>query len=888
MQMEKAAIAPQMGERLLRTKLFVPERGHSHVPRARLDALLDQALTCKITTIVAPPGYGKTTLVGSWIRNSATTAKYGWISLDAKENEPLRFWRYMRAAVMSAMKGTDLQASESVFGNHETAENISLQLAHALADAEWEEEPILIVLDDFHLVTEPEIHAGLMEWLAIVPTRVHLMLIGRNEMPLPLASLRVRGLLNELQLSDLRFTDEEMIEYWSKHTGAFPDRVTLRELARRTEGWAAMLQLSALTHVSSRGLPPKPITGKHRHVTDYLMEEVYRHLPGDLRSFMLQSSVLSRFSPSLCRALTLDEDAGSKIAELGRRGLFVIPLDDEREWYRYHHLFADFLQHKLMEAKSDQIKSLHVRAAGWHKGHGNLEEAIEHALLANEESMAAEWIEQHAYIWLKDRETAMLARWLKQLSLQETGKAGILILMLWIDLLEGRTEQTERILAELDLALDELRESGRLTDYARYYEESRIAENYYAILIGDFDRSYALITQYGEREDLPDRTTPLLIGLGLELNEGAVPFVRGLFGFGGELGLAERYHMAYGRFIEKNGLHESSYTAYQQIALAEVHYYRNELMTARSYAEEGLRLSRKFGAIGSYVPGVFVLVRLLLAEDRKSEAMELLLSADSELRQSHAAASQWRRVLQGSIALLALNSGDDERAREWLTDDDVIHTQQGANEPSYFPNEADFIRIQLLMGTGEWNLAEKTARDNRAKAQQRRNPLSELQSLLLWTEIKIHREDCAEGRRLLEAAIRLGCELGCVRPFLETRGLITNLLSGMTFSRTDGSAWPSAEGRFVQLLLRADGDRNEAEGSSRIRARKDLDELTAREREVLLLMAQGLSNKAIAAELVVTEGTVKLHLNRIYGKLGAQGRVHAVRIAENNGIIAKI
>jgi LuxR family maltose regulon positive regulatory protein len=886
MQMERATSAPQMGERLLRTKLFVPEPGHSHVPRARLDGLLDQALNRKLTTIVAPPGYGKTTLVSAWIRNAG--ARYGWISLEAKENEPLRFWRYMRAAVMSAMREVDLQSAETVFGINETAESIALQLAHVLADAALEKKPILIVLDDFQLVTATEVHTGLMDWMAIIPTRAHVILIGRNEMPLPLASLRIRGLLNELSLSDLRFTEEETMEYWSKHTGASPDGATLRELARRTEGWAAMLQLSALTHVSSKGLPLKPITGKHRHVSDYLMEEVYRDLPVELRFFMLRTSVLSRFSPSLCRALTLDEAAGDMIAELGRRGLFVIPLDDEREWYRYHHLFADFLQHKLMETDCGRISGLHVRAAGWHKDNGNPEEAIEHALLANEESMASKWIQQDAHIWLKDRETAMLARWIKQLSRQEAGKAGILILLLWIDLLEGRTEQAERLLQELDSALDELLKSGERSEYARFYEETRIAENYYAVLIGDFDRGYALITQYGEREDLPDRATPLLIGQGLELNEGVVPFVRGLFGFGGAIGQAERYHTAYGWFIEKNGLHESSYTAYQQIALAEVHYFRNELMSAWSYAEEGLRLSRKFGTIGSYVPGVCVMVKLLLAEDREAEAMELLLSAESELRQSHAAASQWRRGLKGSIALLALDGGDRERAREWLLEDGVLHSERRANEPSAFPNEVDFIRIRLLMGTGEWKLAEKLIRDCRAMAQKRRNPLSELQSLMLWTEIKLQQGDRAEGRGLLEDAIRLGCELGCVRPFLEAGTVITNQLSGMKFSRSDGYAWPGDEWRFVQLLLQSDDDPDDAGRASRVRARKELDELTAREREVLLLMAQGLSNKAIAAELVVTVGTVKLHLNRIYGKLGAQGRVHAVRVAENNGIIAKI
>ncbi|MDQ0115532.1 LuxR C-terminal-related transcriptional regulator [Paenibacillus harenae] len=878
---------PHRAEGLLRTKLYLPDSTPSHITRSRLYEQLARSMDTRLTTVVAPPGFGKSTLVSGWIRQAGLRS--GWVSLDAKDNDPLRFWRYLRGSALQALHVN--LCGETGLGGFESAERISAQLLHTLIEISDQGESLMLVLDDYHVIATEAIHESLYDWLGKLPSTIHLALISRHEIPIPLGALRANGRLNELSLTDLRFTDEEIDSFWLKQTGAPPDGKTLRHLVRNTEGWAAMLQLSALSHSAGQYSGAiKPLTGRNRHVADYLMEEVFRHMDEETKRFMFRSSILDRLCPSLCSEVLNEPDAGDRIQELVRRGLFLIPLDDEREWYRYHHLFADFLRVKLQDAEQAETALLHSRAAAWYERHGFLEEAIEHALSAGEERRAATWVQRHAHVWLKDRETAMLRRWLERLSSHTANEPGNLLLLLWIDLMEGRTEMAEMLLRKLDTALERMKAEPQGSEFLRMREEVRILENFHSVMSGNFDRALALIQEYGEREDLPGPETPLLLSLGLELNEGTVPFIRGKFGFNGRIDYAESYHRAYGEFIEKNGMHESTFTSYQQTAMAEICYLNNKLPLARSYAEEGLRLGKKFGTVGSYVPSVLVLSNILIADRRNQESIDFIEEAMRHLRNQHQHTSGWYRILAASMVWHQLQIGDLITAREWADErKQRTAAERTASKSVLFPNDEDFIYIRILMGIGEWEEACERALHARTIAETRGNRLSELQALLLLSEIYANRNDSVESGRLLLAAVRIGCRQGCIRPFLDAGPAVMERLGKYEATVSHSSMWSEKERVFIQML----GHRSENAAIGDVQAdarssRGPLDALTAREREVLILMAQGLSNKAIAAELVLTEGTVKLHLHRVYSKLQAQGRVQALRIAENSGLLGKL
>lgn len=880
------AAEPHQVEGLLKTKLYMPDSTPSHITRSRLNQQLERSLDARLTTVVAPPGFGKSTLVSSWIRQAGL--KSGWVSLDARDNDPQRFWRYLRGSVEQALH-VNLYG-ESGLGGFESAERLSAQLLHTLIELSHQGEPLMLVLDDFHVIATESIHEALYDWLGKLPSTIHLTLISRHEIPIPLGALRANGRLNELSLSDLRFTDAEIDSYWHKQTGAPADGKTLRHLVRNTEGWAAMLQLSALSYSAGQfGGVIKPLTGRNRHVADYLMEEVFNHMAEETKRFLFQTSIFDRLCPSLCSAVMNEPDAGGRMHELVRRGLFLIPLDDEREWYRYHHLFADFLRVKLQDGEQAGIALLHSRAAAWYERNGFLEEAIEHALSAGDERRAAAWIQQNAHVWLKVRETVMLRRWLERLSADTVNEPGNLLLLLWIDLMDGQTGLAEVYLRKLNTALESMKAEPLASGFFRMREEVRIIENFHSVMRGNFERALALIQEYGEREDLPDPETPLLISLGLELNEGTVPFIRGNFGFNGRIDYAESYHRAYGEFIEKNGLHESAYTSYQQTAMAEVCYLRNKLPLARSYAEEGLRLGRKFGTIGSYVPSVLLLSNILIAERRYHASLEVIEEAMRHLRNHHQHTSPWYSKLAASTVLRQLQLGNPPAAREWADERKRMAAEQTTSRSVLFPNDEDFIYIQILMGIGEREEACERALDALTIAEMRGNRLSELQALLLLSEIYANRNNSVESGRLLLSAIRIGCQHGCIRPFLVAGPAITERLGKYEAAYSHSSVLSEEELVFVQMV--GQHSKNAVVGNVQavaLSSRGSIDALTAREKEVLILMAQGLSNKAIAAELVLTEGTVKLHLNRVYSKLQAQGRVQALRIAENSGLLGKL
>src|SRR5215475_3879724 len=367
---------------LVATKFHVPRAGC--VPRPCLLAGLAQGLGRGLTVVCTPAGFGKTTLLGDWVRRSRRPV--AWLSLDAGDNDPARFWRYVAAALERVCPGIDAPVMALLRGlQRPPLEAVATAVINELT-ALPEEAGVVLVLDDYHVIEAPPVHESIAFLLDRLPPGLRLVLSSRADPPLPLARLRARGQLAELRAADLRFTVAETAAFLQEVTGLDLSAASVAALQDRTEGWAAGVQLAALS-LRGQADPARFIAafaGSHRYVLDYLTEEVLARQPEPVLGFLLGTSVLDRLCGPLCDAVTGRTGSQAVLEELDRANLFVVPLDEERRWWRYHHLFADLLRARLERARPQRIPGLHRAAAAWHEQYGFADDAVRHALAAGE------------------------------------------------------------------------------------------------------------------------------------------------------------------------------------------------------------------------------------------------------------------------------------------------------------------------------------------------------------------------------------------------------------------------------------------------------------------------------------------------------------------------
>jgi LuxR family maltose regulon positive regulatory protein len=409
----QAAMEPgdRPGSGLVASKLMAPAPRAGLLSRAGLQSLLQVGLEGKLCLVDAPAGSGKTTLLAQW-RAAAGGDRVAWVSLDEGDNDPARFWRYLVEAVRLVEPGLGAGARAAL--GRQTADLYRAVLPELLNELSRVRSPLFLVLDDYHLVTNPTCHQTLTFFLDRLPASVHVALSGRTDPPLPLARMRARGELAEIRVAELQFTDEEALALLNGAMGLQLTAADVERLAERTEGWAAGLYLAGL---SVRGREDASafiaaFSGDNRHIADYLGAEVLARQPETIRRFLLRTSILERLSGPLCDAVLEAEGSAGLLAELERSNLFLVPLDNRRRWYRYHHLFAQLLRLELGHRDAKLIPTLHRRAAAWHRQAGNLDEAVHHASAAGDFDQAAALIARHWLTYWRQGQRATVARWL--------------------------------------------------------------------------------------------------------------------------------------------------------------------------------------------------------------------------------------------------------------------------------------------------------------------------------------------------------------------------------------------------------------------------------------------------------------------------------------------
>jgi LuxR family maltose regulon positive regulatory protein len=439
------------GPGLVWSKLVAPASRAGLLPRADLQSLLQAGLEAKLCLVEAPAGFGKTTLLAQW-QAADGGGRVAWVSLDEGDNDPTRFWVYVVQALRTVEPGVGTAALAAL--GRPTADLDRAVLPGLLNDLQAVGSPLFLVLDDYHVITNPTCQQTLAFFLDRLPGGVHVVLATRIDPPLPLARMRAKGEMAEIRVADLQFTDEEAIALLNTSMGLQLATDEVGRLAERTEGWAAGLYLAGLS-LRGREDPSAFIAsfhGDNRHVADYLTAEVLERQPEEIRTFLLRTSILERLSGPLCDAVLEAEGSVGLLGELERSNLFLVPLDDRREWYRYHHLFAQLLRLELASREPELLATLHQRAATWHRQAGNLDEAIAHASAAEEFTQATALIARHWLTYWRRGQRATVARWLDGLPDEAIlGNPPVAYVAAWIRGYSGASkQQTEDWLAAVE------------------------------------------------------------------------------------------------------------------------------------------------------------------------------------------------------------------------------------------------------------------------------------------------------------------------------------------------------------------------------------------------------------------------------------------------------
>jgi LuxR family transcriptional regulator, maltose regulon positive regulatory protein len=904
-------------DELLATKANLPRTRPDHLGRSRLIQRLDQGMTREVVLVCTPAGFGKTTLLADWA--TSTRRPVGWLSLDPEDNDPARFWRYVVAALDRVCGGLADQVlphltPPSVIGG----QGVVTALANRLQAAP---EALALVLDDYHLIESESIHDGMAFLLDHLPPRLHVVISSRTDPPLPLARLRARGQLAELRATDLRFTPEEASALLREAWGLDLTAEAIAALEARTEGWGVGLQLAALS-LRERSDPDAflaALAGTHRYVLDYLSEEVLDGQPERVRGFLLETSILERLCGPLCDAVTGDADGQDMLEELERANLFLVPLDDERRWWRFHQLFGDLLAARLQRTEGARVPQLHRRAAAWCERHGLVDEAIRHAVASGDAIWAVRLVEQHAHETLGRGESVILERWLSALPADVVRSRPALSLAQGeMQFHLGHLDAAESFLEQAERVLD--RGQGRRQPAVPTHA-GMVAELPAAIALlgaelagarGDPDgmaeHARAALAQLAEGESGPRFWARWLAGGGADWMRGQVadaepvaaamlaegraapdpyPLITSCYALAaiqqahGELGAALGTYREGLRFATRGDHLSLFHAAEAHLGMAQVLYERDQLDDALRHVTESIELGRQL--IWFFEPGrrLVILAWIRHANGDVDGALDAMNEA-YRMHPSPEVNSRWSPApLERARLLLA--QGKTAEAERWTEERGLT----AEDEVTYVREPDHLLLARVLVAQSDpapaLRLLERL--DALAESQDRKESLIQVRAVRC---LALQGAGDHQGAlTVLTDALALARPQGYVRVFADEGPAMAALLQSLIRARRrSGAALGSGAGREhlnrVVRAFRAPVGRPERAEPA---ASGLVEPLTKRELEVLGLIAAGRPNQEIADELVVTLATVKKHTSHIFDKLGAASRTQAVARARELDLI---
>jgi LuxR family maltose regulon positive regulatory protein len=927
---------------ILATKLYIPPPPPKVVVRTRLIERLNEGLsrTPNVTLISAPAGFGKTTLVSAWVASLTPSplppgetdlksrVRAAWLSLNEEDSDPARFLTYLVAAlrtIMPTLGEGALEVLQAAQSQPPPAESILTALLNEITRIP---EHFILVLDDYHLIDAKPIDQALTFLVEHLPPQIHLVITTREDPALPLPRLRVRGQLVELRAADLRFTPSEATEFLYKVMDLNLSVEEVTALESRTEGWIAGLQLAALSMKGNQDVTGfiRAFAGDHRYIVDYLVEEVLQCQPEPVRNFLLQTSILDRLNGSLCDAIIGDHpeetgQAGSaaRLQTLQRGNFFIIPLDDRRHWYRYHHLFADVLHMHLMAEQPGLVPVLHRRASEWYEKNGSASDAIHHALAGKDFDRAGELIERTVPVMRQSRQESTLLGWLQALPDDVLHRRPVLGVHVAGTLLQnGHLEGVESHLQDVErwLAAPEGRREPRLfvdeEEIQRVPGSVAMYRAAIALAQGDvansMEHARRLLELAREDDDFLRGAGSSLLGLASwtrgDLETGYQMFSKGMAhlqrtGFisdviGGAVTLAD-IRITQGRLREAESIFESGLqlatkpgqpplrgAADMHVGLSEVYRERNDLTPATGH----LLKSKELGDLNNLPKNPYrwrvTMARIQQSQGDLDGAIDLLDEAEPMYVGDF---SPNVRPVPALRARVWTAQGHLERALGWAR-------QQGlsaAGELNYLREFEHVTLARILLAQSKSSHSNAPLREAigllerlLSAAEEGGRMGSAIEILVLQAIANQMRNDLPVALASLERALTLAEPEGYARIFLDEGADMAQLLR----EAAAHAVLPDYTGRLL-AALEAEQQTNAGEAllPTRVVSQSLVDPLSQRELEVLRLFRTELSGPEIARELVIGLSTVRTHTKSIYSKLGVNSRRAAVSRAEELGLI---
>ncbi len=917
-----------MSAPILVTKLYIPATRPELVPRPRLIERLNGCTDCKLTLVSAPAGFGKTTVVAEWLQAFSKDSKshIAWLSLDEGDNDLSRFLTYFVTALNQA-NGSEVALGQGVLNMLQSpqpplAEAVLTSLINEISAIS---DKTIFILDDFHLIEMPSIHDALGFLLENLPPQLHLVIATREDPMLPLSRLRARSQLTELRAADLRFTLSEAAEFLNQVMGLNLASEDITALEKRTEGWIAGLQLAA---VSLQGKADtsrliQSFTGSHRLVLDYLVEEVLGQQPESIQNFLLQTSILNRFTGSLCDALTSQDNGQQVLETLDRTNLFIVPLDNERVWYRYHHLFADLLQQRLRQNHPEQVSNLHHLASEWYEEQGLWADAVRHAFAAEDLERAADLIEL-AWVPMNTRyQSVTWLGWAKALpdglvrsrpalstacgwALLDTGD---------LEFADRRFQDAEQWLGtpvnvnepfaippdkKLVLNKEEIR--SLLTSIAN-------GRAYLAQALGDVTGTVKFAQQASELlhedEHFERGLSEILTGFAYWSNgdleaaykavadsilnmrmTGKIPFIISFTSYLADIMIAqgflhetERTYLQLLETITEQGESEVKEAAVLHLGLSELYFERGDIEAAKQHLHKADELGEQPTFPPWYRHWICAHIRIMAAQGDLDDVIEMLSGAE-RLYYRHPIPDV--RPLAALLARVWLAKGNLAETRRWVreqglsVEDDLSYLREFEHITlarlllARYKNDQDDADIQD--GIRLLERLHKAAKDGKRIG-------SVIEIILLQALVYEAQDDIPSALVPLELALALAEPEGYFRIFVDEGPPMARLL----YEALSREISPD----YVQRLLKAfpvvEPEKAGPSGSET----GLIEPLSEREIEVLQLIAEGLTNQEISSRLYLSLNTVKAHTRTIYSKLGVNNRTQAVAKARALGILSE-
>ena len=878
---------------ILATKLYIPPLRPQVVIRPRLIERLNEGLHRKLTLISAPAGFGKTTLVSEWVEGIERPT--AWLSLDEGENDPTRFLTYL----VAALRTIAANIGEGVLGVLQSPQPPPTEsiLTALLNEITAIPDNFVLVLDDYHLIDAKPIDHALTFLLEHLPPQMHLVIATREDPQLPLARLRARGQLTELRATDLRFTPSEAAGFLNQVMGLNLSAEDIAALETRTEGWIAGLQLAAISLQGHQDTTSfiKSFTGSHHFVLDYLVEEVLQQQPESIQTFLLRTSILDRLCGSLCDAVLLNPSvSGQETLEyIEHANLFLVPLDNERRWYRYHHLFADLLRQRLQQRSASStgdevgdVTALHSRASLWYEDNGLEIEAFHHAAAANDVARAERLIEGEGMPLQFRGAGAPVLNWLESLPRTALDARP----SLWVTyastlLFGGQHTAVEQKLQAAEAALQGTEPDDRTTDLV-----GRIASMRATLAVIQHDVE-TIITQsrraleYLHPANLPVRTATTwtlgyayqlqgdraaasqayteVISIGKSFGD-SIYTIAATINLGqlqeadNQLSLATR---TYRRVLQLAGDPPQPIACEAYLGLARITYQWNDLDTAQQHGQQCLQLTRQMESVDTFASSEVFLARLKLAQGDVSGAAAVLDEAEAFVRR-HSFVFRMPEVAAAQVLIL-LHQGNLAAAAHLAQTHDLPISQARVHLAQRDPSTA---LARLLPWRRQ--VEAKGWADERLK-------------VMVLQAVALHMNgEKDKAVHLLCDALALAAPRGFIRLFVDEGPPMAQLLSEAEAS----GMLPDYTGKLL-AVLEAEAQKRENTSSLPPPAQPLIEPLSPRELEVLHLMAQGLSNQEMCERLFLALSTVKGHNRTIFGKLQVQRRTEAVARARALGLL---